>query len=273
MATYDAQQNRVTEFLDNSEYLSRGIVINVFSVIAGLVLWEVAANNLGSILLAGPVAVANKLIELTVSLELLEAMWGSLQTLAIGYVLGLVLATALGFLMAQSKYVVWAVNPYIDALYTTPPIAYLPLVVVWFGLGFNARVFFVFVFCFFEILINVFEGVKTVQKDYMNVARSFDASWLATQRDVIFPAALPFVFAGYRLGIGRAVRGVIVAELFLRLVNIGKLLQAAGAVLNTSQQLAVVIAVAVMGVLLQRLVLTASHMIAPWYYVQHNKEA
>lgn len=264
-------QARLTDFLEDSEYLSRGRIINVGSIIVGLMVWEVASNQVGKILLAGPVAVANKLIELSVSLELFEAMWGSLQALVVGYLIALVSATLLGFLIAQSKYARWAVNPYVDAIYTTPPIAYLPLVVVWFGLDFQARVFFVFIFCFFEILINVFEGVKTTREDYLSVARSFDASWFHTQRKVILPAALPFIFAGYRLGVGRAVRGIIVGELFLRIVNIGRLLQAAGAILNTSQQLAVVIAVALMGVVLQRIVLTASHAIAPWYYEQGGR--
>lgn len=263
--------SRFNELVEDTSYVSRGRLINVLSLLAGLVIWEVASNSLGSLILAPPTAVAKTLIELIVSLTLIDAMIGTLAALLVGYVISIALATPLGFLLAQSKYVRWAVNPYIDAIYTTPVIAYLPLVVVWFGLDFRARVFFVFMFCFFEILISTFEGVKTTKEEFMSVAKSFDASWLYTQRAVIFPAALPFIFSGYRLGIGRAVRGVIVAELFLRIVNIGSLLQNAGAVLNTSQQLAVVIAVALMGVVLQRLVLMSSQQIAPWYYEQGGR--
>ncbi|QLG60328.1 ABC transporter permease [Halorarum salinum] len=253
--------------------MSRGRLINALSLIAGFILWEMASNALGTVILAPPTDVLTRLFELIVSLELIDAMIGSLTALSVGYVIAVTLGTPLGFALAQSKYVRWAVNPYIDAIYTTPVIAYLPLVVVWFGLDFRARVFFVFIFCFFEILISVFDGVKTVQNDYMSVAKSFDAPWLFAQRKVILPAALPFIFSGYRLGIGRAVRGIIVAELFLRIVNIGNLLQAAGATFDTSQQIAVVIAVALMGIGLQRIVLGGSQIIAPWYYEQSGREA
>lgn len=274
MSSQSAEQyiDRFNRALDERDYVSSGRIINVLSFIGGLVLWELASRELGAVILAPPTAVFTRLYELIVSFELFDAMIGSLTAIAVGYSIAIVLGTALGFALAQSKYVRWAVNPYIDAIYTTPPIAYLPLVVVWFGLDFQARVFFVFIFCFFEILISVFDGVKTVQDDYMSVAKSFDAPWLFAQRKVILPAALPFIFSGYRLGIGRAVRGIIVAELFLRIVNIGNLLQAAGATLNTSQQIAVVIAVAVMGVVLQRIVLGASKMVAPWYYQQSSRE-
>ncbi|WP_416841252.1 ABC transporter permease [Haloferax sp. DFSO52] len=263
--------NRFSDRLRANSYLTQGRLINVLSLLVGLLLWEFASDALGGIILAPPSDVLSRFIELTTSMALPNAIMGSMYALLVGYVLAIVTATPLGFALAQSKYVRWAVNPYIDAIYTTPVIAYLPLVVVWFGLDFEARVFFVFIFCFFEILISVFEGVKTTREEYMSVAKSFDAPWLMTQRKVIFPAALPFIFSGYRLGIGRAVRGVIVAELFLRIVNIGSLLQSAGAKLSTSQQLAVIIAVALMGVVLQRIVLGMSKQIAPWYYEQGSR--
>lgn len=251
--------------LDSVPYLSSGRILSVLSIIVGVVLWEYGAEAFGILLLAPPSRVATALVDLIVSLELPRALVGSLQALLAGYFLAASIAIPLGFLIAQSKIALWALDPYIDAIYTAPPIVYLPLVVVWFGLGFQARVFFVFIFAFFEILLNTYQGITTIKDDYLATSRSFGASWWQTQSRVILPASVPFIFTGLRLGIGRAVRGVIVAELFLRLVNLGRLLQSSSAVLDTSIQFAVIITIAVMGVALQQMVLEIRKVVAPWY--------
>ncbi|MFB6131674.1 MAG: ABC transporter permease [Salinigranum sp.] len=258
--------DRIDDFFAESRYLSKGRTINVLSILVGILVWQVASQSLGAVILAPPSAVIAKTYELVISMELVSAAIGSFQTLLLGYVISIVVAVPLGFALGQSKYVLWALNPYIDAVYTSPPIVYLPLVVVWFGLGLGGRVFFVFMFCFFEILINTYQGITVTNEKYLDVGRAFGASWWTTQRKIVLPAALPFIFTGLRLGIGRAVRGVIVAELFLRLVNLGRLMSNAGMVLNTSVQLSVIITIALMGVVLQRVVLYAAHRSAPWYY-------
>ncbi|WP_332900147.1 ABC transporter permease [Haladaptatus sp. CMSO5] len=255
---------RVGGLLAGNSRISSGRILNILSIIGGVILWEAAARAFGVVILAPPSSVAESFIELMVSLALPMAIFGSLQALVVGYLIAAFIAIPLGFLIAQSKYVLWALDPYIDAVYTAPPIVYLPLVVVWFGLGFEARVFFVFIFSFFEILLNTYQGITTVKDDHLITAQSFGASWWQTQSRVIFPASIPFIFTGLRLGIGRAVRGVIVAELFLRLVNLGQLLQSSNAVLNTSIQFAVVITIAILGIFLQQIVAEVRKLVAPW---------
>jgi NitT/TauT family transport system permease protein len=168
--------------------------------------------------------------------------------------------------MARSQVVEWAVNPFIDALYSTPPIAYIPLIIVWLGLQFKARVFMVFAMCFFEILINTHQGIDSIDDAYLDVGKSFDASWLATQRRVLLPASLPHIFAGLRLGAGRAVRGMIVAELFLAVVNLGSLLELAGRTYQIDKQLAIIVTITLTGVLFQQAIVFVEHRTIPWHF-------
>ena len=179
-------------------------------------------------------------------------------------------AIPLGFVMARSQLVEWAVNPFIDAGYSTPAIAYIPLIVVWFGLHFEARVFMVFTMCFFEMLINTHQGIKSIPDDYIDVARSFDVNWLQLQRKVLLPASLPHIFAGLRLGAGRAVRAMIVAELFLAIVNLGSMLEAAGRTYETDQMIAVIISITIVGVLFQQLVVYTEHKVIPWHFTDEE---
>lgn len=236
----------------------------ITSVIAGLLLWEAVGRRVGRVFFAPFSLAVQKWIELVVSGELLAAIAGSVQHMFIGYAFGVGLAIPLGLLMGQSKIIRWIVNPYIDALYATPTIAYLPLVIVWFGLGFKARVFFVFIFCFFEVLINTYQGISELSDSHFQVGKSFDLSWWQFQRNIFFPSTLPYIFAGFRLGIGRAVRGMISAEIFLAVVYLGELLTSQGATLDTAQQLAIIGTVAMMGVVGQIIVQRIETRAIPW---------
>lgn len=249
------------------EVFSRiGHPLSILSVIVGLVIWEITGRILGALFVAPPSLVVQAAYELIISGELLQAYFGSLQHMFVGFVIGTGIAIPLGFLIGQSKIAKWIFNPYIDAIYSTPPIAYLALVVAWFGLRFNARVFFVFIFCFFEILIVTIEGVESVKNTYAKIGRSFDTSWLQYQRMIIFPASLPFVFSSLRLGVGRAVRGMIVAEIFLAVVYLGRLLVQGAIRFDTATQLTVVATIAVTGVTAQYLVEAIEERTLPWHF-------
>jgi NitT/TauT family transport system permease protein len=243
-----------------------GRLLNILSVIGGIVIWEIITRNLSGILLASPSAVVVSWLELVQSGELQQAFLGSIQHMMLGYVISFVVALPLAFAIAQSEIVRTAVNPYIDAIYSTPVIAYLPLIIAWWGLRFNARVFMVFMFCVFEMIIVFQDGVADIDEAFLDVGDSFDLTWLQFQRNVVFPASLPYIFGGLRLGIGRAVRGMIVAELFLAVVNIGDILIGSSATFSTSIQLAVVITISIFGVIVQSVVTFAERQAIPWYH-------
>lgn len=251
-----------------TERIPTGRVLSALSVIAGLLVWQAVGSGIIAlpITFAPPTEVVVEWVEIVADGTLLGAMANSLQHMLAGYVIAALIAIPLGFLMARSQIVEWAMNPFIDAGYSTPAIAYIPLIIVWFGLHFEARVFMVFTMCFFEMLINTHQGISSIAEDYVDVASSFDASWMELQRKVLLPASLPHIFAGLRLGAGRAVRAMIVAELFLAIVNLGALLEAAGRTYETDQMIAVIVSITIVGVLFQQLVVYAEHKVIPWHF-------
>jgi ABC-type nitrate/sulfonate/bicarbonate transport system permease component len=161
------------------------------------------------------------------------AIWAPLGVSASGFALGLGLAIVvglpLGVLLGRSQTLNAMLDPFITAFNATPRLVFLPLVLLWFGLGLWSKVVIVFIGALFPILINTYEGVRNADKTLINVVRAFGAKEWDVARLVVLPNSLPYLVAGLRLGIGRAVLGVVVAEFFGSEEGLGVLMvQAAG---------------------------------------------
>ena len=145
-------------------------------------------------------------------------IWQPLRVSATAFALGLAMAIAaglpLGILLGRSPTLDALFDPFVTALNATPRLVFLPLFLLWFGLGLWSKVLIVFVGALFPILINTYEGVRNADKVLINVVRSFGAREWDIARLVMVPNALPYIVAGLRLAIGRAVLGVVVAEFF-----------------------------------------------------------
>jgi len=161
------------------------------------------------------------------------SIWKPLGVSASGFGLGLafsiVVGLPLGVLIGRSRTLNAMLDPFITAFNATPRLVFLPLVMLWFGLGLWSKVIIVFIGALFPILINTYEGVRNADKTLINVVRSFGASEWDIARLVVVPNAMPYILAGLRLAIGRAVLGVVVAEFFGSESGLGVMMvQAAG---------------------------------------------
>lgn len=161
------------------------------------------------------------------------AIWAPLGVSASGFAIGLALSIVvglpLGVLIGRSKTLNAMFDPFITAFNATPRLVFLPLVMLWFGLGLWSKVVIVFIGALFPILINTYEGVRNADRLLINVVRSFGASEWDIARLVVIPNAMPYIMAGLRLAIGRAVLGVVVAEFFGSEQGLGVIMvQAAG---------------------------------------------
>ena len=161
------------------------------------------------------------------------SIWTPLGVSASGFCVGLGLAILvglpLGVLIGRSRTLNAMFDPFITAFNATPRLVFLPLVMLWFGLGLWSKVVIVFIGALFPILINTYEGVRNSDKLLINVVRSFGAKEWDVARLVVIPNAMPYIIAGLRLAIGRAVLGVVVAEFFGSESGLGVMMvQAAG---------------------------------------------
>ena len=165
-----------------------------------------------------------------VVIALYELMWGlrdvsvlgsiwihfnaSASAFAVGLGFSIVVALPLGVMLGRWQTIDAMFDPFITALNATPRLVFLPLVLIWVGIGFKSVVVIVFMGAVFPLLINTYAGVKNADKLLINVVRAFGANEWEINKLVVLPNSLPFIVAGLRLAIGRAILGVVVAEFF-----------------------------------------------------------
>ena len=215
-----------------------------------LTLWEVSAQIYDNPLVLPPVsAILAALWDLLISGALIKALGESILLLIVGLAVASIIGFVFGTLIARSRTAYWMLNPYFSALFVTPTIALVPLVLVWFGFGFTGRVIVVVLAAVVPILFSVASGLRDTPDDLIDVARSFGVKGeIPLLFKVRLRAALPVLMAGLRLAAGRAVVGMAVAETYLRLGGIGGLIKSYGAVFQTDYVFAAILPLSLLGI-------------------------
>ena len=251
----------------NSRSRFTPILLRVASIVAGLFLWHYVANVVinDTAILVSPLVVLNKAYEMLVTTgELYPHLISSSQIFFYGFILAIVVGVPLGFIMALSPIVRDYVNPWMTTLYTAPRIAFAPVLLLWFGIGAGSKIAIVFLGCVFPILINSYYGMRVVNREYVELARSFRLDRRALFVKILLPASIPFILAGIRLAIGRGLTGVAIAEWFGASEGLGYLVFFAGQTLNVPTLFVGVAAFAVLGVIGFELVRRIELLITPW---------
>ena len=234
------------------------------SIVVVLGAWEILGAQINPVFLSTPSRIAVALVSLVGNGQLLEALRLSLIGLILGFGAAIVVGVPLGILMGRSRTAEAALEPWVNALYVTPRVALIPLLLIWFGIGFEAQLVVIFLSSVFPLIVNSYAGVREISSNLVDTARSFCASERQLFFEVILPASVPFIMTGLRLGIGQAVIGMIVAQMFLALSGLGKLLVNYGDFFKTDYVFAVVIVIGVLGVLLTECVKLAERRFAHW---------
>jgi NitT/TauT family transport system permease protein len=195
------------------------LVLGLLGVLVILLLWEavpyVVTMKAGTkLFFTPPSQVAETLWTLFASGAIWEPLGVSAAGFAIGLGIAIVIALPLGILIGRSETLNAFCDPFITAFNATPRLVFLPLVLLWFGLGLWSKVVIVAFGAVFPLLINTHEGIRNADRLLINVVRSFGAKEWDIVRIVVVPNALPYILTGLRLAIGRAVLGVVVSEFF-----------------------------------------------------------
>ena len=159
--------------------------------------------------------------DLLVSGQLGTALYSSLRPFVAGYGLAIVIGVPLGLVIGRFRVAEAALGIYVTAGYAMPLVALVPLLMLWLGLGFGVKVAVVFLMSLFPIVINTWLGVIAVPKTLIEVGKSFVAPDLVILRRIILPATLPYIMAGIRLAVGRAVVAMVIAEFFTTISGLG----------------------------------------------------
>ncbi|MBI4488781.1 MAG: ABC transporter permease [Deltaproteobacteria bacterium] len=241
--------------------------LKLISIFGGVVLWHILATRVinDSALLVSPLVVVVKGYEmLFVTADLYPHLYASSWIFFNGMLLATLVGVPLGFLMALSPVMRDYVNPWMTALYSTPRIAFAPVLLLWFGIDIASKIAIVFLGCVFPILINSFYGMRAVSREFVEVGRSFRLSRGGLFLKILLPASVPFILAGLRLAVGRGLTGVAIAEWFGATEGLGYLIFFAGQTLNIPILFVGVAVFAILGIVGFQTLKFIEELATPW---------
>ncbi|HLY21104.1 MAG TPA: ABC transporter permease [bacterium] len=241
-------------------------LVRVASVCTVLAIWEAGARAISPLLFAPPSRIVVAGAAMIASGELWPYLSLSFRVAAIGMLLGTIVGVAAGVLIARVRLLDLSLEPFVIALYSTPMVALIPLVVIWAGFGDSGKIVVIFLFAVFPVLLNTYQGVRGVDARLLEVARSFRTSERALWGDVILPSALPFIVAGVRLALGRALIGMVIADLYTSVSGIGYLIVRYAQNLQIDRLLVPVVILSITGVTLVQALRWVEMRIAPWQF-------
>lgn len=229
-----------------------------------LIVWQIVGPFINPIFFTYPTKIAEAFYTTTISGELPYFLGQSLEVMIYGLTTALIVGIPLGIAMARIRWLDWALDLPINALYATPLVAVVPLLVLWFGIYLKAKIIVVFLFAVFPVLINTYQGVRECDKNMLEVAHSFRSSEWRVWRDVLLPFAVPYIIAGIRLAIGRGLIGMIIAEFYTTISGLGFMITRYANVFEMDKTFVPVIVLMVLGVSLTSLLKWVGRRIAPW---------
>jgi NitT/TauT family transport system permease protein len=238
--------------------------IRVAALSIALLLWQIVGLNTDPVLFATPTRVIVAAVDMVWTGELWQALWPSLIVLAIGLTLAIVFGTILGLVLARFHILDVAVTVYITFLYSIPSVALVPLIVLWAGYQTTAKVIILFLFAFFPMVINTYQGVKSVDPKLLEVGRAFRCSERQLWGNIVLPASLPFIVTGIRLAVGRGMIGMVLADLYTAISGIGYLIVRTAGVLEVDRMFVPIVTLGLLGVTLTALLRYVEKRVAPW---------
>jgi ABC-type nitrate/sulfonate/bicarbonate transport system permease component len=242
-------------------------ILGSASAIVFLVIWELVGNVfqlINPMFMSAPSLILSAAVQLFTSGEIYNDLYVSGVELFWGYILSAVVAIPFGIAIGWYKRVAYVFDPFVNAMNATPRVALLPLVIIWLGIGVLSKVGIIFLGAVFPILINTRDGVKTTPLNLLTAARSFGASEWLLFKTVVLPSTIPFILTGLRLGLGRAIVGVMVGELYAATAGIGFLITVAGATFQTDKVFVGVLIFALTGMFGMELLTRAEKRFNKW---------
>ena len=242
----------------------QNFAIRLVSLAIFLALWQVAAMNVDPVLFTSPWKVAVAAVDMLATAELWAALWPSLLVLLMGLTLAIIFGTLLGLALARFRILDVSVTVYITFLYSIPSVALVPLIVLWAGYETTAKVIILFLFAFFPMVINTYQGVKSVDPKLLEVGRAFRCSERQLWANIVLPGALPFIVTGIRLALGRGLIGMVLADLYTAISGIGYLIVRSASTFQVDKMFVPIVTLGLLGVTLTALLRLAEHYVAPW---------
>ena len=255
------QRRRQAERRTRNRYL----LIRVLSFVVVLGAWQIYGANTLDIIFTPFTAVIAHLFHLLVYGTLAGAILYSVSMFLGGLVIGSIVGITLGVAMGRFASFEAAVGMYVYAVYSTPLVALIPLISLWFGFGIEAQLIIISMFVLFPVTIAVYNGVRSVDPSLVEVARSFRANEMAMWRHVIIPSVVPYIVTGLSQGVAMGLVGMFISEIYTALSGMGQILAFSANAYKTADMLAVLLTVMILGVFFRTVIEALRKRLAPWF--------
>lgn len=212
----------------------------------------------------GPLDVIGALTEGFANGNITSAILASLQRIGLGFLIGAGSAVIIGSLIGWYRPIEYLLDPIVEAIRPIPPLAYIPLILIWFGIGEASRVIILTLACFVTCIVNVIAGMKEVPRVYVDAAETMGASRFHIFLTVAVPASLPFIFTGLRIALAAGWTTLVAAELLAAQDGLGFLLQQGRRYFLTDQVVAVICIIGVLAFAIDRLFRTVQTRLTSW---------
>jgi len=234
-------------------------ILGTSAVLVFLTIWEFMGGawsvynpipflRVNPMFMSAPSLIWKAAVGLFASGEIYNDLYVSGVEFGVGFSLSIIVGIPFGIGCGWYKKMAYIFDPFINAMNATPRVALLPLVIIWLGIGILSKVGIIFLGAVFPILINCRDGVKTTPANLITAAHSFGASEWQIFKSVVLPSTVPFILTGLRLGVGRALIGVMVGELYAATAGIGFMITVAGATFQTDKVFVGILVFAITGV-------------------------
>ncbi len=239
---------------------------SITGIVLFLGVWTIAARHLGnSVLLPAPSAVVTGFFELMRDGTLVADVASSMKRVIGGFLIASIIAVPLALLMSFSRPIDLLVSPIVTFLRPIPPIAWIPIAILWFGIGDPPSYFITSLAAFFPIFINSYAGGHAVRPEHIHAARSLGAGPRALFARIYLPSAMPMIAAGLRIGLGQSWMAVVTAELIAAHSGLGYMIQANRLALETGLVLVGMCVIGLLGAAMSTiLVAVERHILVPW---------
>ncbi|MBI2370544.1 MAG: ABC transporter permease [Deltaproteobacteria bacterium] len=249
----------------------RTIVTSSVTIAVSIVLWEIAVRlfKVPEFLVPAPTAVLAKMIQKGTFFS--GHVYTTFYETALGFLLGVVIGIACAITIVYSRFLENVLFPLIVILQIVPKVAIAPLLLIWFGYGWESKMLIAFLVAFFPIIVNTVSGLRSVEPEMIDLVRGLQATNWQIFRKVRFPNSLPYIFSGLKISITLAVIGAIIGEFVGGNRGLGYLIIVANYELDTPLMFSALFLLSVMGLVLYGIIEVLERVIIPWNVAEEEK--
>jgi len=243
------------------------MILGAISTVLFLTAWELVGNTfqlINPMFMSAPSLIWKAGYQMFASGEIWNDLYVSGIEFLWGYLISVLVAVPFGIMVGWYKRMAYIFDPFINAMNATPRVALLPLVIIWLGIGVASKIGIIFLGAMIPILVNTRDGVKTTPANLLNAARSFGANEWQVFKTIVLPSTVPFFLTGMRLGIGRALVGVLVGELYAATAGIGFMITVAGATFQTDKVFVGILIFTLSGMFFMEMLSTVERRFDKW---------